>query len=331
MRQVRRLFPVHGMAFAQQGFALPATLFLLVMVSALLLDSALRLRTDRQFTWNGVVDLRARMASRAGVGDALSRLRALQRQTNAFGSPAPDAAERWNKAALIGEQIDTIHLPSGSSYHVDVYDTGSRLPLNFATEEELRILFLGIGVNFDDADVAAQSIADWRDADNLHRARGAEYEDYYRRQRHPVRPNNGPFEAVVELRDVRGMETLYNRVAPYLTVNGDGRVNLNTASAPVLLTLPGFTDEAVQLVLSRRRIDRPVRTLFELESELSEPALATLQANFSGFAQRASFEPSTLEITSVGWGNRGSALQHTAQALVVRSGSSVEIARSVER
>src|SRR3546814_5898664 len=69
------------------------------------------------------------------------------------------------------------------------------------------------------ADRVAAAITDWRDADDLRRPQGAEWQDYAAAGSR-YRPRNGPFVALGELRAVAGMTPgLHAAVAPLMTLH----------------------------------------------------------------------------------------------------------------
>lgn len=315
---------------SRAGFVLLAALLVLVFAAGLLTDAALRARVERRQASNAQVDIRARAAARAGLAHGIARLTGLQRRSISAQGADPALTDAWNRVEVLAQDLRSVPLRQSGRYEVSMQDAASKLPVNDASEEELRRLFLSLGAEYRNADVAAQSILDWRDEDDLHRARGAEWDDYYRRQPDGTVPRNGPFATMEELRQVRGMESLPPAALEHLTVFGSGRVNLNTAREPVLRALPGLTDEAVTLTLTRRRVGRPLRNLSELEANLSTPARAVLQREFAALVLRASFEPQALEITASGW-VESNPLRRTVHALAVRAGPTIQVVWSVER
>ena len=62
-------------------------------------------------------------------------------------------------------------------------------------QQHSRIRQMAIGDGVDARDRIAQAIADWRDGDDLHRARGAEVA-WYEEEGRFVLPRNGPFADV---------------------------------------------------------------------------------------------------------------------------------------
>src|SRR3546814_16801372 len=88
------------------------------------------------------------------------------------------------------------------------------------------------------ADRVAAAITDWRDADDLRRPQGAEWQDHAAAGSR-YRPRNGPFVALGELRAVAGMTPgLHAAVAPLMTLHsGSGGVDPTVAPQRVLLAL----------------------------------------------------------------------------------------------
>lgn len=68
--------------------------------------------------------------------------------------------------------------------------------------DAVRKLFEDSG--YDQADLVADSILDWRDTDDLTRLNGVEKE-YYHQLENPVNPANGYFKTLTEILQVRGM------------------------------------------------------------------------------------------------------------------------------
>jgi len=78
----------------------------------------------------------------------------------------------------------------------------------------------------------AEAVVDYIDAN-----RYGPYENHAR---------NAPLASVDELRSVAGVtSTVYNTLAPYVTIYGDGPVNINAAAEPVIVALSGVLSESV--------------------------------------------------------------------------------------
>jgi type II secretory pathway component PulK len=102
-----------------------------------------------------------------------------------------------------------------------------------------------------------------------------------------------------ELRFISVMQ-LPEELRSVLTVEGNGSVNLNAASARVLAALPGMTGEAVERIIERRQLGKPLNSLDELAGALSPSARASLLARYQDLARIAVFTPGQLLITTTG-------------------------------
>lgn len=313
----------------QGGFALIAALWLVAAVSFVLAAVALESRPERHFAANAREDVRARAAARAGLARALSRLHRTASDRRAGVAAwtrllTPEEAGP-SPGRLAGRQEGT------GRYRVALRDPAARLPLNDIGLVPLRRLFRALGASTWEASVAAQSVLDWRDPDGLHRPNGAEWEDHYRHLQPPVRPRNGPFRSVRELRRVRGIDGgLYRRAARHLTVRSGGGVNVNTAPEPVLEALPGLDRMAAAAILRRRRLGRPLRSLEELARLLPATAAARIRRRFAPLSRRVAFEPRRIVIASAGR-VEASGARAVVRALAVRRQGDVRVVWRVER
>lgn len=272
-----------------RGFALLAALWLLVALSTASLALALSARSRRLAAANYAEGVRARAATQAGVEHIRARL--VERLTPDRG---PDPWSGMDSVA------DTLML-GDARVTATVRDLGTVLNLNRADETEIRRFLVALRVDAGEADRLAQAIADWRDGDDLHRMRGAERADYLAAGAAAL-PRNGPFQRLDELRAVRGITTrLYDKIRPYLTLRGSGQVNLNVASRPVLLTVPGLGEEAVAVLMRLRREGRMLANIAELERDLPPGARASFSAQLPTILARATTETREVEVTSEGW------------------------------
>lgn len=294
---------------SERGFALIAALWLLVVLSSVGLTLSLAARDRRVVALNAAERTRAAWAARGGLETVRGRLERLLQET---ASPNPDPW--WDPQDFLPDTVRQ----DDAAFYVLARDANAALNLNRAGEEELRRLFAALRVDATRADSLAQAIADWRDADDLHRARGAEREAYLESGA-PTLPRNGPFRSVAELLDVRGMTPeLFAGISPFVTVAGTGLVNLNTAPREVLLALPGMSEEAAAVIERYRSARTRVAGLGDLAQLLSSSARALLQAHFAELAARATFETRELELVSTGWSGDGR-VRVTASALLVRA------------
>lgn len=295
----------------QRGFALLAALWLLTALSVASLAMAGAARLRRLAATNHAESIRARAAAAAGIEYARARL--------ADRLASERRSDPWSGIDSLG--TDTIAL-GDVAVTVAVQDVGARLNLNQAGENELRRLLLALRIDAGEADRLAQTIADWRDPDDLHRARGAERDDYLAAGAVSL-PRNGPFQTVSELAGVRGMtRAVLDSLTPYLTLLGDGQINLNAAPAPVLLSLPGINSEAAVALLRLRQQGRVLGAITELERYLPPTARPALTARLADLMTRAVTETREVAIMSEAT-LPGSPVRARMTGLVVRARDAV--------
>ena len=158
----------------------------------------------------------------------------------------------------------------GGTFRVRWVDEAGKININRADEDTLRRIFTNLGIEEPSKAILVDSIMDWRDPDDLHRASGAE-NDYYRSLTPPYTAKNGPFDTVEDLLWVRGMtaELFYgygdargNRgenaqrvgLREIFTVDSPiDRVNLRTASADVIHALTGIPLEKISRFIDERK------------------------------------------------------------------------------
>jgi general secretion pathway protein K len=117
-----------------------------------------------------------------------------------------------------------------------------------------------------------EALLDWLDPDDLRRPRGAEGE-YYRVQKRPHAAKNGPLDSLGEILLIKGVDPslFYGKedrpgMKSYLTVHSDGRININTAGLPVLMSLSPKIDQAMAQAVVDQRREKPFRQTGELRS-----------------------------------------------------------------
>lgn len=133
-------------------------------------------------------------------------------------------------------------------------DEESKINLNRADRAVLGRLFKeALALDELAAQELAASIVDWRDADSqLSIPLGSAEDLFYRGLAYPYEAKDAEFQAPEELFLVRGMTgDIFERLKGYITVYGSGRVNVNTASRPVLASL-GLNRENVDKILAFR-------------------------------------------------------------------------------
>ncbi len=141
----------------------------------------------------------------------------------------------------------------GSVSLAGLEDEESKINVNKASPAVMARLFTLCGMEEGPAQNLAYSIADWRDGDDfLSVPLGSAESSYYRSLQYPYEAKNADFEALEELLLVKGMDgNFFKKIRNYITIYGDGAVNVNTAPVPVLRAL-GLSDETAGLLLEHR-------------------------------------------------------------------------------
>lgn len=123
-----------------------------------------------------------------------------------------------------------------SVYGYGLSDEERKININTIDVNVLKSLFQVLGIEPLKCESIAASIIDWRDTDSdlSNPPYGAE-NDYYQNLENPYNCKNYAFETLEELLLVKDVtQEIFNQIKDYLTVYGDGKININTASAVVL-------------------------------------------------------------------------------------------------
>lgn len=310
----------------RRGVALMLVLWLVVVLGTMAVGVAASVRGEVTLVGNLRARSAARYAAESGVVVAQSRLEALLRAT-----PNPvDRARGFQDFER--RHADLRETAVGSSrFGVAVADLNARLDLNHAEPETLRNFLLQF-VGDRAATVLASAIEDWRDPDSGTRPGGAEAPEYARAGS-IFEPSNGPFERLEEVRRVLGMsDSLAYRIAPFVTVDGDGRVNINSAEQTVLASLPGIGPEGARSLLQRRASGEVFTSAGVVEQVIRRGSTERGGSAGDGVigASRTSTFPSRVLVISRGWQD-GHPLSHEIQAVFAVSGSTLVLRAWRER
>jgi type II secretory pathway component PulK len=133
-------------------------------------------------------------------------------------------------------------------------DEESKINLNKIDPRVLERLFK-IVLNYEDtqAQELAACITDWRDKDSeLTLAFGSAEDSYYNGLSAPYGAKNSDIEVLDELLLIKGIdENVFEKIKDYVTIYGNGKVNINTTSGVVLLSL-GLDENIVNKIILYR-------------------------------------------------------------------------------
>jgi type II secretory pathway component PulK len=196
------------------------------------------------------------LIAEAGVKAAIVQLR---KEDEIF--EADFLGETWNNQADIFKDIPfgngtfTVShaYPYGENAHVmyGLQDEESKINLNRADIDVIEALLQDVsGLQSSEAEALAYCIVDWRDKDSFfqHPQYGAEDPDY-RKMQDSYEAKDADFEVLEELLLVSKMnQEVFDKIKHFVTIYGEGSININTAPREVLQAL-GITSRTVEDIL----------------------------------------------------------------------------------
>ncbi len=125
-----------------------------------------------------------------------------------------------------------------------VVDEESKINLNKTDVQTLTNLLINVlSLNDEDAAKLAQALLDWRQYGESE-ITGFFSDDYYSNLQYPYPKKSADYETLDEILLVKGMnKQMYDKLINFVTIYGDGAVNINTASKEVLEAL-GLTESS---------------------------------------------------------------------------------------
>ena len=148
---------------------------------------------------------------------------------------------------------------------IDILPEESRRNVNVLTEVDWEEILDQAGVENTRWPELIDCFMDWVDDNDTHRLNGAESDDkFYEDREYEVK--NAPLDTVDELLMIKGFDEsivyggpspedekiIYSGIAPWLTTWGDGKLNVNTASREVMMTLPEIEEYVIDAILEYR-------------------------------------------------------------------------------
>ena len=263
LENVFAIFPRPGKFFstrwktspaARRGSAVVVALWTVLVLSLLIAGLAYEMHIEAGITSYARKRLKAQVAARGGVEYAKFLL-ALSFQSSAFEQEGDEEEALRTMAKNLERGIGATGLKveqGAATATVDILPESGRRNVNTLQDEDWEELLDQAGVPEEDWPDLIDCFMDFTDDNNEHRLNGAEEDDaYYKEQDYA--PKNTPLDTVDELLLVKGFtpEIVYGGpppdpkseplrgIAQLLTTFGDGKVNVNTASREVLLTLTG--------------------------------------------------------------------------------------------
>lgn len=158
--------------------------------------------------------------------------------------------------SIIGEAYEQTQNVVGSRQEEIAYgavDEERKININKTSSPQIlgRLFQAASGISHEDANRIALAILDWRDEDDNPYDDGAE-SAYYKKLQPQYVPKNSDLGTLEELLLVKGItQEIYERARPFMTLHGNGEININTASGVVLKAL-GISDSLTRKILLLR-------------------------------------------------------------------------------
>lgn len=255
---------IPGRRADERGFALVAVLLVLTLLGIVGAEFAFSMRLEASAVRAWKDGLIAAHLAEAAFAQAMREIAA-----DVFYVAVADDGDLtfYTRDRLALPRLPRHQVPLGTGqFSYRITDEEARLNLNTSPPDRVDRLLTSVGLTKAERDVIIDSIQDWLDANEEHRANGAESDDYYLKLPVPHRSRNGPLESVAELLQIRGMTPrILNGdggtagLGDLITVKTPGQININTASGSVLQAL-GLSDAEI-LDISQARRDGPYPTV----------------------------------------------------------------------
>lgn len=235
---------------SQKGFALILTLMVLAIITAMVIEFVYGVYIGTSSLNNWYYSQKLSVLANSGMGmgkEFISDKLAKDKYTypGVYDMTLPYASQDFNAVINIRIEdenskfnVNKIRDPIGS-INENAYSAFRRLLSNLSLDANI-----------------ADYVADWIDPDSEERVRGSE-----------IGAKNGYLYSIDELLLVKGIDSsVYEKLSPYVTVHGNGLININTAKKPVIMTLSDDITEA----LAQRILDFRDNVPFEEKSQLQK-------------------------------------------------------------
>jgi general secretion pathway protein K len=297
----------------KSGAALIVALWVLIILSLIVGSFAFEVKLESMLVSYKRKQFHAEMLARSGMEYAQAILDKRNEAKELEIEDMEEDKDGFMQAALYVKRglTTTSEIAMGTgSFIVTIEPAESGRNVNMLTREEWLEILEMANVPSTEWDTMIDCLEDWIDKGDLHQLNGAESDDpFYQEAGYPVK--NGPLDSVEELLLIKGWtpEILYGKeedetgeaifgIADILTVWGDGKINLNTASTNLLLSFAEYEDwELAGVLEARLGLDREAGTLDD-----GIRSLADVGADGSKFKLQSDF----VKVTSVGdvYGNQ---------------------------
>jgi len=248
-----------------RGVALILTISIIGLIVILTLQFNNYMRTELHAAANLHNGIELKYIARSGFNCAMAALREDDSAVDSFNDTWASLKEYSSYSSAFFEN---------GWFEVNVIDLAGKIQINQLVDREgnyntkqkdllMRLLTsTEINIKMEEAEDILDAVKDWIDEDNEVTRFGAE-DSFYRGLDTPYYCRNGRLESLDELLLIKGItrELFYGTeedpgIFSYLTVYGDGRININTADPLVLKSLSVDMDqEMIEEIMAYREDD----------------------------------------------------------------------------
>lgn len=269
----------------QRGMALLLVLLVVVLLTTLVTELAFSTLVDLRLAETFRDSTRAYYLAKGGINAGSMLLRKDQNRHDSLD-------EIWHQGVTnypVGDGAVTVRIDDlGGKLAVNSLVAGNN-PQAVVIDRFYRFFAaLELPPPADPAELTA-ALIDWLDTgDETYRelrvdalnipVAGAE-NPYYQNLAAPYRCKNGPLHTLDELANVKGFAPeVLQRIIPFLAVNGDAKININTAGIEVLMALSPLLDRGMAQKIVDYRATSPIDSIGQLESWLPVELFSALKS-----------------------------------------------------
>jgi len=253
----------------KSGSALVLALVTIVVLSALVMSFLFQIRLESELAGRYRFRMKAQSLARAGTEYAklllIKSLRPGIEPEEEYGEDFFIRLQNLNRGLALTNHI---HEMEDGFFSLSIQPESGRRNVNRLERADWEAMLESTGVPERLHDALIDCFLDFTDGNDLTRLNGAESDDpFYQDRGYAVK--NAPLETLEELLLIKGFtraivhggnlgefwdmpDVTVRGIAPLLTVYGDGRININTATPEVLMTLPGITESQIERILEGR-------------------------------------------------------------------------------
>ncbi len=255
---------------SRSGAALIVSLWVILLFTLLISSMAFDMQVEANVAAYQRKRVKAQYLARAGMEWATAVLsRKVTETMDQELVLEPDQDEQLVVASINlarGVGISGVEKTLGDGkFVIDIVPEESRRNVNVLTEDDWKEILDQAGVENTRWAELIDTFMDWIDEGDEHRLHGAESDDaFYEDREYEVK--NAPVDTVDELLMIKGWEesilyggpardddsVFYAGIAGWLTTWGDGKLNVNTASREVLMTIPEIEEYVIDAILEQR-------------------------------------------------------------------------------